>query len=64
MKRKLLIVTLALGTVGGFASGFMSLRCHGKWKRHQYQQTITDICADAMRQSQQDERPLHGPPAP
>ena len=56
MKRKLLIVALALGTVGGFASGIMSLRCHGKWRRDHHRQTMTDICADAVRQAQAQEK--------
>lgn len=51
MKRKLLIIALSLGTVGGFASGFMSLRCHGRWKRHHLEETVTNICADAIREA-------------
>ncbi|MCP3098707.1 hypothetical protein LZ198_07430 [Myxococcus sp. K15C18031901] len=37
-RRRLLIVLLALGTVGGYASGFASLsrhrHCHGGWREH------------------------------
>jgi hypothetical protein len=37
MRRRLLIALLALGTVGGYASGFASMarraRCHS-WSRH------------------------------
>jgi hypothetical protein len=52
MKRKLLIVALSLGTVGGFASGFMSLHCHAKARRHHVKQMVTAVCADAIRQAQ------------
>ncbi|MEW5850087.1 MAG: hypothetical protein AB2A00_14960 [Myxococcota bacterium] len=38
MRRKLLIVALTLGTVGGYTAGFMSLRCHarscGAYQKH------------------------------
>ena len=52
MKRKLLIVALSLGTVGGFASGIMSLRCHAKARRHHVKEMVTEVCADAIRQAQ------------
>ncbi len=38
MRRRILIVLLALGTVGGYTSGFASLarrsRCHASWRGH------------------------------
>lgn len=56
MKRKLLIVALSLGTVGGFASGFASLRCHAKARRHHMKEVVTEVCADALRQVHRDDR--------
>lgn len=52
MKRKLLIAALALGTVGGFASGFASLRCRSKYRHHHWEQKVTDICTKAVERAQ------------
>lgn len=52
MKRKLLIVALSLGTVGGFASGFASLRCHRHHRYAHFKHEVTQICAEAVRQAQ------------
>jgi len=49
MRRKLLIVLLALGTVGGYASGFASMRsCHNK-RRDNFEQHVAKVCVDAAR---------------
>ena len=57
MKRKIVTVLLALGTVGGFASGFASLACRAKMRRgyvhHHLQEKVTDICAEAMRRAKE-----------
>lgn len=52
MKRKLLIVALAMGTVGGFASGLASLRCHRHHRYAHFKKEVTEICAEAVRQAQ------------
>jgi len=49
MKRKIAIVLLTLGTFGGYAAGFASLRCHGWQKRHSFERHVAKICADAAR---------------
>ncbi len=54
IKRKVLIVLLGLGTLGGFAAGFASLRCRHRDHRAAWKQTVTNICADAIRQAQSD----------
>lgn len=55
IKRKALIVLLSLGTLGGFASGFASLRCHRHHSPHNsWRHTVTNICADAIRQAQSE----------
>ena len=56
IKRKLLIAALAFGTVGGFASGFASLRCHRQHRQSHFRKTVTSICADAIREAQSDDR--------
>lgn len=51
MRRKLLIAVLALGTVGGYAAGFASMRrCHGQRQAH-FEQHVAKVCVDAARQS-------------
>jgi hypothetical protein len=48
-RRRIAIVLLALGTVGGYASGIASLRhCHGDrqaaWERH-----VAEVCVQAAQ---------------
>ncbi len=56
MKRKVLMVALALGTIGGFTWGVASLSYHAhrhKARGHShFKQQVTEICADAVRQAQ------------
>jgi hypothetical protein len=51
MRRRIAIVLLALGTVGGYASGFASLhQCHARrsaWERH-----VAQVCIDAAQAGQ------------
>ena len=52
MRRKALIVLLALGTVGGYASGFASMR---HWRecqmnrRASFEEHVAKVCVDAAR---------------
>lgn len=59
MKRRLWIVLLSLGTFGGYAAGFASLRCHGGQKRQHFEQHVAKICVDAARNA---EAPAPPPP--
>ncbi len=43
MRRRALIVLLALGTVGGFASGF----AHAHHRRAGFERHVADVCAQA-----------------
>ena len=52
MKRKALIVVLALGTLGGFASGVASMAYRHNHRRAFFEHKVTKICADAVRQAQ------------
>jgi hypothetical protein len=49
MKRRLLIVLLALGTVGGYGMGFAQMRCHARARHHGFERHVAKICADAAR---------------
>lgn len=51
MRRKFLIALLALGTVGGFASGFASLRHCQSQRRDAFEQHVAQVCVDAARKS-------------
>ena len=56
MGRKLLMVLLGLGALGGFASGFAHL-CHGGWghygpggrfdRQSEFERHVADTCTDA-----------------
>jgi hypothetical protein len=55
IRRRILIVLLSLGTFGGFASGFHSLRNHScgasssscSWQRDSFERHVAQVCADA-----------------
>jgi hypothetical protein len=54
MKRKALIVLLALGAVGGFVGGIASMRCHSRGRHAYFKEQVTQVCAEAMRRSASD----------
>lgn len=49
MKRPILIAVLALGMVGGYASGFHHLRCRGHDRQAAFEQHVAKVCLDAAR---------------
>ena len=49
MKRKILIALLTLGTIGGFASGFSSMRWRHHNRRAAFEQHVARVCVDAAR---------------
>jgi hypothetical protein len=49
MRRKISIVLLALGTLGGYASGFASLRCRADHRRADFERHVAALCVDAAR---------------
>ncbi len=51
LRERMLILLLALGTVGGFAGGIASIHRHHHHRHHSFRQTVTDICADGVRQA-------------
>lgn len=69
MKRKALMVALALGTIGGFTWGIASLSCHAhrqpkaRWHSHLRQQ-VTEICTEAVRQAQKEGERAGPSPSP
>ena len=52
MKRRLAIVLLTLGTIGGYASGFASLKCHSHKRRQAFEDHVAQICVNAARQAE------------
>jgi len=52
MKRRILIAVLALGTIGGFASGFASMACHRRAHRDAWERHVAKVCLDAARSSE------------
>jgi hypothetical protein len=57
IRRKILIAVLALGTVGGFASGIHSMR-RCAYRRHHMEQRYMEKCGD---RSDRDDGPRHHP---
>jgi hypothetical protein len=51
MRRKLAIALLALGTIGGYASGFAALRCNAASRRAAFQQHVAALCVNAAREA-------------
>ena len=49
MRRKLLIGLLALGTFGGYAMGFASMRHNARWRRAAFERHVAELCVDAAR---------------
>jgi len=46
MKRRILIALLAVGTVGGYAGGFCSLRHHHE-RRAAFERHVAAVCVEA-----------------
>jgi hypothetical protein len=59
MKRKILIGLLAMGTVGGFAAGFGSMRCRAEHRRERFEHHVASVCVEAARDADRHER-RHG----
>ena len=51
MKRRILIVLLTLGTIGGFGSGIASMRCHAHARRAAFERHVAKVCVDAARRA-------------
>jgi len=54
--RKLLIGALVLGTIGGFASGFCSMRHHHMSRRAAFERHVADVCLEAAERRQKGAR--------
>lgn len=64
MRRKISIVLLALGTLGGYASGFASLRCRADHRRENFERHVAALCVDAARGAGAASPASAGSPAP
>jgi hypothetical protein len=49
MKRRIAIVLLTLGTIGGYAAGFASLSCHHRARRQAWEHHVAKVCVDAAK---------------
>lgn len=56
MRRRLIITLLALGTIGGYASGFASMHCRAQWKRNAFERHVASLCVDAAARRADAER--------
>ena len=56
MRRKIVIALLTLGTIGGYASGFASMRACNNHRREAFEQHVAKVCVDAARTSDQSAR--------
>ncbi|HEU4534132.1 MAG TPA: hypothetical protein VFS00_08440 [Polyangiaceae bacterium] len=53
MRRRVLIVLFALGTVGGFGSGFAHSRhCRTESRRASFERHVADVCARAALEAE------------
>jgi hypothetical protein len=44
MRRKVLIVLLSLGAIGGFASGFAGLHRRAHFRHERFEERVADVC--------------------
>lgn len=51
MRRKGLILVLALGAIAGFASGLYGCHYHGVERRQAFEDHIADVCTRAAERS-------------
>jgi hypothetical protein len=54
--RRLLVVALALGTIGGFASGFHSMRWRHIERRGAFERHVADVCVEAAERREARKR--------
>jgi hypothetical protein len=51
MRRKALILVLALGAIAGFASGLYGCHYHGVERRQAFEDHVADICTRAAERA-------------
>jgi hypothetical protein len=61
-KKKIVVALLALGTIGGYAAGFASLRCRGQHRRAAFERHVAQLCVDAARASAREQSVKPGQP--
>lgn len=49
MKRRILIVLLTLGTIGGYGAGFAGVRCRAHSRQAAFERHVAKVCVDAAR---------------
>jgi hypothetical protein len=56
MKRKIVMGLLALGTIGGFASGFASMGCRAQHRRQAFENRVAETCVRAAKTVEREDR--------
>jgi len=53
IRRKIAMGLLTLGTIGGFASGFHSMRQHCHARHESFEAHVADVCVRAAKNAEQ-----------
>jgi hypothetical protein len=65
IKRRILIVLLSLGAVGGFASGFAHMAHAHRMHRAAFERHVADVCVEAAKRGHGPDRgAAREPPSP
>jgi hypothetical protein len=51
MKRRILIVLLTLGTIGGYGAGIAGMRCRAHARQGAFERHVAKVCVDAAREA-------------
>ena len=57
MKRRILIVLLTLGTIGGYGAGIAGMRCRAHARHGAFERRVAKVCVDAARGAKGAEAP-------
>jgi hypothetical protein len=52
MRRRIAIVLLTLGPIGGYAAGFASLKCHHQARRQYWENHVAKVCVEAAKNAE------------
>ena len=56
MKRKIVMGLLALGTIGGFASGIATMGCRAHHRREAFENRVAETCIRAAKTVEREDR--------
>jgi hypothetical protein len=49
MRRRILMVLLGLGAIGGYASAFANMHRCGRWHEAAFERHVADVCVQAAK---------------